>query len=310
MRASLEGHGTSTYALYGDNGIPRQRPPRQNNFESLIVTSCLNLGAFPFCEQTRHQSTIANENWFFNRMSCKNQAPIFKLVDYLPKVLHLTRLQKIKTEWGLGCYPLVFWRKVIPIQKKSVFCNFELSNLLEIEVQKHTDIGALEVRHRIPWMLSEAQVHLNREERVNEHAQEVPKIPILESLECERQFVDFIAKPVSDSAIMQIGIFNTVAKLLPAKHDLRFYTGMFAESMIDLFEAGMITDRKRNLWPAKFIFTFTVEMERIYSWQENNPCVLEIWDRHINDTFEVRRNDNMVTINTVLRVDLIGYVYS
>lgn len=285
----------------------------QEHFEFLTVTSCLNLGVFPFCEEQRYQSTFVNENWFFGPTARRTQELGFRLVDYLPNNLHLAGTQKVEAERARGGGPLVFWGMVTPMQEKSGFFNLGLSNVYELDVLEQADMVVLEVNDRVPWLFGETQVHLDQADRIVEHSHEIPTIPILEPSEVEQQIAARIAELVPDGATLQIGIGgipNAVAKLLAAKHDLGIHTEMFTESMIDLFEAGAITNRKKNLWPGKFIFTFAMGTERMYRWLENNPGVLELRGRYVNDPFVVAQNDNMVSINTALCVDLTGQVAS
>jgi acyl-CoA hydrolase len=85
---------------------------------------------------------------------------------------------------------------------------------------------------------------------------------------------------------------------------------MFTESMLDLFEAGVITNRKKNLWPGKFICTFAMGTDRMYRWLDNNPGVCELRGSYVNDPYVVAQNDNMMSINTAISVDLTGQVCS
>jgi len=284
----------------------------QEHFEFLKVASCLNLGQFPFCEEERYQNTFINENWFFGPPARKTQELGFKLVDYLPNNLHLAGLQKVEAERELG-RTLVFWGMVTPMQEKSGFFNLGLSNVYELDVIERADLVVLEVNQSVPWLFGETQVHLNQADLVVEHPHPVPTIPILEPSETEQQIAAHIAPLVPDGATLQIaigGIPNAVARLLSDKRELGIHTEMFTESMIDLFEAGAITNRQKSLWPGKFVFTFAMGTERMYRWLENNPGVLELRGRYVNDPFVVARNDHMVSINTALSVDLTGQVCS
>jgi acyl-CoA hydrolase len=284
----------------------------QDHFEFLTVTSCLNLGQFPFCEQERFQSTFLNENWFFGPTARKTQGLGYRLVDYLPNNLHLAGLQKVEAERELG-RTLVFWGMVTPMQEKSGFFNLGLSNVYELDVLEQADLVVLEVNERVPWLFGDTQVHLNQADLVVEHSHPIPAIPILEPSATEQQIAAHIAELVPDGATLQIGIGgipNAVAKLLEDKHELGIHTEMFTESMIDLFEAGIVTNLKKSLWPGKFIFTFAMGTERIYRWLDNNPSVLELRGRYVNDPFVVAQNDRMVSINTAICVDLTGQVCS
>jgi acyl-CoA hydrolase len=289
----------------------------QDHFEFLTVTSCLNLGQFPFCEEERYQKTFLNENWFFGPTARRTQELGYRLVDYLPNNLHLAGLHKVQAEreqaQGKEKPPLVFWGMVTPMQAKSGFFNLGLSNVYELDVLEEADRVVLEVNEQAPRLFGETQVHLSQAHVVVEHSHPIPSIPILEPSETEERIAAHIAELIPDGATLQIGIGgipNAVARLLEHKRELGIHTEMFTESMIDLFDAGVITNRKKNLWPGKFVFTFAMGTERMYRWLEDNPGALELRGRYVNDPFVVAQNDSMVSINTALCVDLSGQVCS
>jgi acyl-CoA hydrolase len=146
-----------------------------------------------------------------------------------------------------------------------------------------------------------------------EHHQELPTIPVLEPGPVEKEIAAHIARLVGDGATLQIGIGgipNAVAALLADKKDLGIHTEMFTESMIDLFEAGAITNARKSLWPGKFVFTFALGSPHMYRWLHDNPAVLELRGSYVNDPYVVAQNDRMVSINTALSVDLTGQVCS
>lgn len=284
----------------------------EDHFEFLNVTSCLNLGTFPFCEEKKYESTFVNHNWFFGPAARKAKKDGLKLVDYVPNNLHLAGTQKVQAEREMG-NTIVYWGMVTPMQDKTGYFNLGLSNVYELDVLEQADIVVLEVNENVPWIFGETQVHLSQADYVVEYTNDIPSIPILEPSEVEQQIAGHIAELVPDEATLQIGIGgipNAVAKLLNHKKNLGIHTEMFTESMIDLFEAGVITNHKKNLWPGKFICTFIMGTDRMYKWVEDNPGIMELRGKTVNDPFVVAQNDNMVSINTAISVDLTGQVCS
>jgi acyl-CoA hydrolase len=85
---------------------------------------------------------------------------------------------------------------------------------------------------------------------------------------------------------------------------------MFTESMIDLFEMGVITNRKKTLWPGKFICAFALGTEKMYRFIEDNPGVFLLRGRYVNDPYVISKNEKMVSINTAISIDLTGQVCS
>lgn len=135
---------------------------------------------------------------------------------------------------------------------------------------------------------------------------ELPPIPISEQDEMIGQY---IAERVPDGACIQLGIGgmpNAVAKYLINKKDLGIHSEMLCDTMVDLYEAGAITGSKKKLLPRKWTACFAMGTKRIYDFIDENPLV-EMYDSEwVNDPYNISQNDNMISINATLEVDLSG----
>ena len=293
-------------------GFMGQVHKHADHFEHLRVLSCLNLKNYDFCEDPRYEGTFINENWFYGPSNRKAAAAGYKLVDFIPNNLHQSGTHKIRALKEQGA-TIVYWGPATPLQEDSGFFNLGVSNVYEMETIEAADIVVLEVNRQVPWIHGDTNVHLSQVDMVVEYDSPLPQIPILEPGPVEQQIAEHIAPLVGDGATLQIGIGgipNAVAALLGHKKDLGVHTEMFTESMIGLFEAGAITNRKKTLWPGKFVFTFALGSSAMYRWLDNNPAVLELRGNYVNDPYVIAQNDNMVSINTALSVDLTGQVCS
>ncbi len=283
-----------------------------DHFEYLRIISCLNLQSYQFCENPQYEGTFMNENWFFgpsNRMTSKLG---YKLVDYIPNNLHQAGGNKLRALKADGV-SVVYWGPVTPMQESTGFLNLGLSNVYEGEVIEAADMVVLEVNTKVPFLHGDTQVHVSQADAIVEFDADIPTIPALDPGPVEKEIARHIATLVGDGATLQIGIGgipNGVAALLSDKKDLGIHTEMFTESMIDLFDSGAITNRKKSLWPNKFVFTFALGSKRMYEWLDDNPAVLELRGKYVNDPSVIGQNDNMVSINTALTVDLTGQVCS
>lgn len=283
-----------------------------DHFNQLSVLSCLNLNNYPFCEDPQYEGTFLNQNWFYGPSNRAAAAAGYKLVEYIPNNLHQAGSSKITALREQGA-TIVYWGPVTPIQEESGFFNLGVSNVYEMEAIEAADIVVLEVNRNVPWIHGDTAVHIGQVDMIVEHDVPLPQIPSLDPGAAERRIADHIAKLVGDGATLQIGIGgipNAVAALLSDKKDLGVHTEMFTESVIALFESGAITNKKKTLWPGKFVFTFALGSAEMYRWLDNNPAALELRGSYVNDPFVIAQNDNMISINTALSVDLTGQVCS
>lgn len=81
---------------------------------------------------------------------------------------------------------------------------------------------------------------------------------------------------------------------------------MLCDTMIDLYEAGVITGSKKKLLPRKWVACFAMGSNRLYDFMAENPMIEMHDSEFVNDPYNIGLNDNVVSINATLEVDLTG----
>lgn len=122
---------------------------------------------------------------------------------------------------------------------------------------------------------------------------------------------EHVAPLIPDGATLQMGIGaipDAVLARLFDKQDLGVHTEMFSDRVIDLVEAGVITNRRKKVHPGRITTSFAVGSERLYRFIDDNPFVEFYGADHTNDTAVIRKNHNVVAVNSALEVDLSGQV--
>jgi len=108
---------------------------------------------------------------------------------------------------------------------------------------------------------------------------------------------------------MGIGaIPDAVLKHLFDKKDLGIHTELFSDGVIELVEAGVITNAKKTLHPGKIIAGFILGTKRLYDWVHNNPLIEFLRTEYVNDPFVVSQNNRMVAVNSAIEIDLTGQI--
>ena len=87
-------------------------------------------------------------------------------------------------------------------------------------------------------------------------------------------------------------------------------TEMFTTGMIDLYEAGVITNRRKTLWPGKMVGAFALGEKKLYDFLDHNLAVEFQQGNVTNDPYVIGKNYKMVSVNTALQVDVLGQVCS
>jgi acyl-CoA hydrolase len=108
---------------------------------------------------------------------------------------------------------------------------------------------------------------------------------------------------------MGIGAIPDAAlRRLADKSDLGVHTEMFSDGIVDLVQAGVVTNRRKIVHPGRIVTSFVIGTDRVYRFVHDNPFVeFHPCDR-TNDTSLIRKNPKVVAINSALEVDLSGQV--
>lgn len=275
--------------------------------EGVSVTSCLNMREYPFFMDPQYNGTFINESWFYSAPVRKAAEAGYKTVSYIPNNLHNAGTDRLVSN-----KPDIFWGVASPMDRNG-YMTLSLSNVYERDMVENADMVILEVNEKAPKTHGETQVHISEVDHVIENNFDIPELPVVEPSETEKHIARHISELIEDGATLQIGIGgipNAVAKLLEDKRDLGIHTEMFTESMIELFEKGIITNSRKTLWPGKFICTFALGTKKMYKFVEDNPGIFILRGRYVNDPYVIAQNEKMVSINTAITVDLTGQVCS
>ncbi|MFO0845265.1 MAG: acetyl-CoA hydrolase/transferase C-terminal domain-containing protein [Gemmataceae bacterium] len=173
------------------------------------------------------------------------------------------------------------------------------------------DLVLAEVNARMPRTHGNTAIPLSRvaaftrtDRPLHEHAV-APETPV------EARIGELVAGLVPDRACLQMGIGgipDAALVRLKGKRDLGIHTEMFSDRVVDLVEAGAVTNRFKAVHPGRTVTSFVNGTRRVFDFVDDNPQVeFHPCDR-TNDTSLIRRNDNAVAINSAIQIDLTGQV--
>jgi len=167
----------------------------------------------------------------------------------------------------------------------------------------------VEVNENMPRTHGNNQLHISEVTAVIENhipLVELPHIPVTDK---DEKIGRFIADMIEDGSCIQIGIGstpNSLANFLMDKKDLGIHSEMLTDSMVDLYEAGVITCSKKNFMPYKWIGSFALGTRKLYDFIHENPLVEMYSTKFVNDPYIIGKNDNMISLNGTMEVDLSG----
>jgi len=222
----------------------------------------------------------------------------------------------------LSEFPLLFKNKVLPVDVALVhvsppdehgFCSFGIETGLTKSPAESADIIIAEVNQQMPRCLGDSFIHISRLNYI------VPVDYPLSEMHMAADGPDqntekiagYIAEMIPDGATMQMGIGaipDAVLKYLYHKKDLGIHTELFSDGVIDLVDAGVLTNRMKTLHPGKILAGFVMGSSRLYRWVDDNPLIELHPTEYVNDPNVIAQNEKQVAINSAIEVDLTGQV--
>ncbi|HEY9076651.1 MAG TPA: acetyl-CoA hydrolase/transferase C-terminal domain-containing protein [Anaerolineaceae bacterium] len=288
-------------------GLLSELGKHRDRLEDVHVWVCLPLRNYDFVQDPSMNGHFFIENWFYG-------APDRKVhpqgrMSYIPNNLHQAATAKL---YAAKNHVNVFWGTATPPDSRG-YMSLSLGLVMEKQLIEAADMVVLEINENLPWTLGDTQIHLSEVDYIVENHTPVTELPPTPPSETEQAIGGFIASLIEDGSTLQLGIGgipNAIASFLTDRRDLGIHTEMFTDGMVDLYEAGVVTNRRKTLWKGKMVGAFALGTRRLYDFMHNNLGVEFQQGRVTNDPVVIGRNYKMISINTALQVDIFGQVCS
>ena len=168
-----------------------------------------------------------------------------------------------------------------------------------------------EVNPNMPRTFGESFVHVSDIDGFLCSWEPLPESPPAKITEQDRQIGKYIADLVRDGDCLQLGIGavpDAVCSFLGDKHDLGLHTEMISDGVLPLLENGVINGSRKQRDVGKVCVTFLMGTRRLYVYVDNNPMIRMLPVDVCNNPAVISQNDNVVSINSCVEVDLQGQV--
>lgn len=241
------------------------------------------------------------DGWFFAPQMRKAHAN--GNMAFIPNHLHLAavkRLAFVKPNIYVGAASM---------PDKHGYISLSLSNTYEKRMMEAADLVMLEVNPNMPYTLGDVQVPVEDVDYLIRADYMPPVTPDLPFSEKDAAIGKLIADMVPDGACIQLGIGgipNAVAAALETKNDLGVHTEMLTSGMMRLAKMGVINGKCKQINKGKMITTFAMGIPELYEFMDYNPGIAVMDGAWTNDPYTIAQNDNQISINTSIEVDLTG----
>jgi 4-hydroxybutyrate CoA-transferase len=163
----------------------------------------------------------------------------------------------------------------------------------------------------VPRTLGNSWVHISRFTHLVQTDAPLAETKAEPLSDCVLAIGENVASLIDDGSTLQLGIGaipNAVLHALRNKRDLGIHTEMFSDGVVDLVECGVITGARKSYHPYKIVSSFVAGSRRVFDFIDNNPMIELHPVNWVNDGDVIRRNSNMVAVNSAIEMDLTGQV--
>lgn len=178
---------------------------------------------------------------------------------------------------------------------------------------RYADKIIVQVNNNIPYTYGQSSIHVSQVDYITEKDAGLLEIPPIPVTDVEKKVGEYIAERIEDGSTIQIGfggLANAICSFLETKKDLGIHTELFVDGMVPLIQKGIINGSKKTLHPNEASVGLAGPGIAAVRFMHKNPMVKTYPINYINNPYVIAKNDNLVSVNNALMVDLTGQVGS
>jgi itaconate CoA-transferase len=201
-----------------------------------------------------------------------------------------------------------FITTVSPMDRHGWF-TFGTSNDYATTAARRAKRLILEVNANMPRVFGDSLLHVSEVDAIVENNAPLPEIRCPDSATEDEIIARTIASMIDNGSCLQMGIGtlpNAVCAMLEHHSDLGIHTELLTPGLARLVECGAVTNRRKATYPGRSVFTFAMGDKPFYDFLNDNPSFHSAPVQIVNDPRHISKNDNVVSINATLQVDLGG----
>ncbi|WP_289368131.1 itaconate CoA-transferase RipA/Ict [Pantoea stewartii] len=227
-----------------------------------------------------------------------------KVINYVPSNFHQAP-HLLADEIGID----TFVHTVSPMDQHGYF-SLGTGNDYSSRIARSARRLIIEANSHMPRVQGDgAELHISEVDAIVENNVPLIELPTRSASPEDEAISNIIAGLVPDGACLQMGVGalpNLVCAALRERNDLGIHTEALNPGLVELVRAGVVTNRRKNIDRGKSVFTFAMGQKAMYDYLDGNPSVFSRPVDYVNDPRIIARNDNVVSINATLQIDLTG----
>jgi acyl-CoA hydrolase/GNAT superfamily N-acetyltransferase len=275
------------------------------NFGDNEIVQTLSLGLMPYDEERFTDRFRLNA--FFIGPNVRYAVNDGR-ADYTP--VNLSQLERMFNSGKIGI-------DVALIQVTPPDANGDCSLGVSVDITKsaaeNAEMVIAQVNHNMPRTHGDSLINLSEIDYIVEIDEPLyewrPERE--EKMEVLTKIGKYLSDLVPDGATLQIGYGSTpdaAIKYLVNKKDLGVHTELLSDGLVSLIESGAVNGSKKTNDNGKVVASFVMGTQHVYDFVNENDIIEMRPSSYTNDPCIIGRQENMISINSAMQVDLTGQV--
>ncbi|MCD8019107.1 MAG: acetyl-CoA hydrolase [Clostridiales bacterium] len=277
---------------------------RSEELENVTITTGMALGPTSFFQEINPRA--------FHVCSCfmgPNERAVRSKTRLDFTSIHLSLLDIFLTQTAPA--NVVFLEVSPPDEEGYMSFGATGSGVFQYTLEKAKTI-ILQVNEFSPYVYGkDNMIHYSQADAIVEGNYEIASVPDIPVDEDVAHISEYIVEQIPDGACIQLGLGGLSSAIgygLEQKNDLGLHSEMMSDSMMRLMELGVINNSRKQYLPGKSVAAFAYGTKELYQFLNKNPQMYFMPFPCVNDPVTIAKNDNVISVNTALTIDLMGQV--
>jgi acyl-CoA hydrolase len=221
---------------------------------------------------------------------------------------HVSQIAPMIEEGLIGCD--VAFLQVSPADAEGNHSFGLVSDYVQAAVAKARVVIA-EVNDQVPFTLGDAVLPAARIDCAVQVSRTPTEVKAAQIGETDQAIAKVAAGYIEDGTVLQVGIGavpDAILRLLQDRRDLGVHSGMIGDGLVDLVEAGVVTNARKPFDAGVSITGALIGTRRLYGFAHRNPQIGMRSSAYTHNEAVLSRLSKLVTINSAIEVDLTGQV--
>lgn len=177
----------------------------------------------------------------------------------------------------------------------------------------YCEVVIAQVNKHMPRTFGNSTKHVRDFTYFVEIDEPLPGVKSVELTDVEKAIGKNCASLINDGDCLQLGIGgipDAICEELRGKKDLGLHSELVGDGVVKLLEDGIINNKKKQTHTGRTVLGAAFGSKILCDYINDNPAV-EIYPiDYVNNPYVIAQNDNVVSVNSCIQVDLMGQVVS